>query len=88
MYLIPRRTKSIGLGRKKIGLTESKAQCRYLKNYLQRDFAAGVYLSELRPPSLLDPYTPPPPALTHCKRVYSTLIPTGKGGGGSNQREG
>jgi hypothetical protein len=40
---------------------------------LERDFAAGVYLSEAQ-----NPITP----LTHCISVYSILIHTGKGGGG------
>jgi hypothetical protein len=38
----------------------------------------------LRPPPLLWLHTPP---ITHCIRVYSTLIHTGKGGG-ANQRDG
>ncbi len=46
------------------------------KNYLQRDFAAGVYLSQN-----------PIPILTHCIHVYCILIHTGKGGR-ANQREG
>jgi hypothetical protein len=37
------------------------------------DFAAGVHLSEAR--------NPIPPPLTHCIRVNSILIHTGKGGG-------
>ncbi len=38
----------------------------------------------------LRPRTPYPPPLTPCKRVYSILIQTGKGGKGGefNQREG
>jgi hypothetical protein len=40
------------------------------KIYLKRDFAAGVYLSEEKPHT---------PTLTHCIRVYSILIHTGKG---------
>ncbi len=42
------------------------------KNDLQRDFAAGVFLSEA--PSLST--TPYPPPLTHCIRVYCILIHT------------
>jgi hypothetical protein len=38
---------------------------------LKRDFVAGVYLSEAQ--------NPIPP--THCKRVYSIPIHTGKGEG-------
>ncbi len=33
-----------------------------LKIYLQRDFAAGVYLSDILPPS-------PPPPMTHCVQL-------------------
>jgi hypothetical protein len=44
-----------------------------------RDLAARVYLSQAQ-----NPITPPP--LTHCKRVNSILIHTGKGGE-LNQRE-
>jgi hypothetical protein len=37
----------------------------------------------------LKPRTPYPPSLSHCIRVYSLRIHTGKGEGGeSNQREG
>ena len=32
--------------RRKIGLIESNAKCRYLKKLNLRDFAAGVYLSQ------------------------------------------
>jgi hypothetical protein len=45
---------------------------------LQRDFAAGV-LSVWGPLSSYDHILPP---LTHCIRVYSTLIHTGEGGRG------
>jgi hypothetical protein len=41
---------------------------------LERDFAASIYLSEAQNPI---------PPLTHCIRLYSVLIHTGKGGGGS-----
>ncbi len=39
--------------------------------------SAGVYLSEASSPPMT-----PIPLLTHCIRVYSTLIHTGKEGGG------
>jgi hypothetical protein len=57
----------------------------YKKIYLQGDFAAGIYLSEAQ-----NPITPPPPLhTTHCIRVSSKLIHTGRGGGERlNQREG
>jgi hypothetical protein len=42
------------------------------KIYLERDFAAGVYLSEAQDPK--------PPHLTHCIRVNSILIHRGEGG--------
>ncbi len=58
--------------RKKISLTEGNGKCRHLKNNLWSDFAAGVCN---RPRA---PY--PPLRLTHCVRVYSILIHTGKGG--------
>ncbi len=53
------------------------------KNYLYRDFAAGVYLSEAQ--------NPIPPTLTHCMRLYNLLFHIGKegmDGGELNQREG
>jgi hypothetical protein len=45
------------------------------------DFEAGAYLSEAFSPPMAS-YSSPPPlrALTHCIRVYSILIHTGKGG--------
>jgi hypothetical protein len=43
---------------------------------MSSDFAAGVYLSEA--------HNPVPPPLTHCVRVYSVLILTGKGEGGES----
>jgi hypothetical protein len=46
---------------------------------LKRDFAAGVYLSEAQ--------NPIPPPHTHCVRVYSILIHTGKGRGGRVELE-
>ena len=46
---------------------------------LQRDFAAGVYLSEAQ-----NPMTPPP---TQCIRVNSILIHTGRGLGGRVEPE-
>ncbi len=48
---------------------------------LYRDFAAGFYLYAVQNP------TPPPP-VTHCIRVYSILIHTGKRGRGElNQKK-
>jgi hypothetical protein len=43
------------------------------------DFAAGVYLSETQ--------NPIPPSHTHCIRIYSILIHTGKSGGGRVELE-
>jgi hypothetical protein len=45
------------------------------KSDLQRDFAAGVYLSAAQNP------IPTPPYTLYCICVYSILIHTGKGGG-------
>jgi hypothetical protein len=60
-------------------LIEGNAKCRHLRRiYLERDFAAGVYLSEAHNPI---------PPLTHCIRVYSILIHTGKGERESRTRE-
>ncbi len=62
-------------------------QCKmssYKKFTCKGDFAAGVYLSEAQ--------NPIPPSLTHCIRVYSIIIHTGKGrkggGGVEPQRRG
>jgi hypothetical protein len=52
---------------------------------LQRDFAAGVFYPSEAPFPPMTPYSLPP--FPHCIRVYSILIPTGRGGG-ANQREG
>ncbi len=48
--------------------------------YLERDFAADVYLTEAQKPI--------PPPLTHCIRVYNTYSHVEGGGGELNQREG
>ncbi len=56
------------------------AKCRYLKILTCKGtFRQVFYLSEAPPL-----HTPP---FTHCMRVYSILIHTGKGGGGANQRD-
>jgi hypothetical protein len=46
---------------------------------LYSGFAAGVYMFEAQ--------NPIPPTLTHCIRVYSILIHTGKGGRGESEPE-
>ncbi len=68
--------------RRKIRLIEYNAKCWYLKKYTCKGtFRQVFYLSEAHsPPMTL--YSPPFP-LTHCIRVYSFLIQTGKGGGES-----
>jgi hypothetical protein len=58
--------------KKTVQMSSSKKICLY------RDITAGVYLSEAQ--NDISPY------LTHCIRVYSLLIYTGKGG--VEQREG
>jgi hypothetical protein len=72
------------LGHRLINYLDTKTKCRHLQKF--RDFAASFYLSEAPSP----PMTPyPPPPVTHCMRVYSVRIHTGKGEGGkANQREG
>jgi hypothetical protein len=54
--------------RRKIRLMESNAKCCHLKKLIQRDCAAGVYLSEAQNPI-------PPPPYTLCKWIQ--LIHTG-----------
>jgi hypothetical protein len=51
---------------------------------LERDFAAGVYLSKA------ENSIPPPPYTLYSIRIFSILIHTGNGGRGEelNQREG
>jgi hypothetical protein len=58
---------------------EGNANCSRLKIYLERDFAAGVYLSvsEAR-----NPIQPPPSYLLYRCIQYSILIHTEKGGRG------
>jgi hypothetical protein len=51
----------------------------FLKIDQLRYLAAGVYLSESQNPPMI-PYSPPPH--THCIRVFSILIHTGKREGG------
>jgi hypothetical protein len=58
----------LGLLGRKIGLIEGNAKCRHFKKLRQ------VFIC-------LRPRTPPPPTHTHCIRVYSILLHTGKGGG-------
>jgi hypothetical protein len=80
---LPMEVKAGGGGdqdRRQIKLIESNVKCRYLKKFTSKGTLRQVfYLSEpLRPPAP-PPMTPYPP-LTHCVRVYSILIYTGKGG--------
>ncbi len=76
--------------RRKMRLLQSNVKCRYLKQLTCKGTVRQVfYLSEAPPPTVR-PHTPHP--LTHCIRVYSILIHTGRGGGGggggrANQRE-
>jgi hypothetical protein len=72
-------TKKMGWRRRKIRHIAAM-QNVVLKFVLQRDFAAGVYLSEAQNPI-------PGPLHKHCIRVYSMIIHMG-GGGELNQREG
>jgi hypothetical protein len=56
-----------------------------IKKLLVKELCGRCFIC-LKPPPLLRPHNPP---LTHCIRVYSILINTGKGGGGTAyQREG
>ncbi len=65
------------LNRRKIRLIESNAKCRFLKKFTCKGTLRLLfYLSEGPSPSMT-PYSPPP--LTHCIRVKSILIHTGKG---------
>ncbi len=61
--------------RRKIRLIEGNAKCRHLKKLTWKGLC-GRCLSVWGP----ELHTPPP--LTPCKRVYSILIHTGKGGKG------
>jgi hypothetical protein len=68
-----------GRVRRKIRLIEGNAKCRHLKNLPVKGLCGRCYLSEAQS-LILHP-------LTHCIRVYSILIYTGKGGGESITRE-
>ncbi len=76
-------------GGRNIRLIEDNAKCRHLKKLTCKETLRQVlYLSEApSPPMGYDPYCHP---LTHCIRVYSKLIHTGKGWreGRAYQREG
>jgi hypothetical protein len=74
-YVVKKAKSKDNVPYRKIRLIEGNAKCRPLKN--QRDFAAGVFLSEAQNPIPINP-------LTHCIRVHSTLIHTGNGGGGES----
>jgi hypothetical protein len=70
------------LARRKIRLIESNAKCPYLKKLTCKGILRQVFIC-LRPtPPSYDPMLPP---LTHCIRVYSKLIHTGKGGRGGGK---
>ncbi len=60
-----------------INYIDTKAKCRQVKNFLWRDFAAGVKLAEAQSP------IPPP----HKTLKTFILIQTGKGGGENWSRE-
>ncbi len=70
--------------RRKNRLIESNVKCRYLKNFTCKGTLRQVFYLSEAPPSY-DPIFPSP--LTHCIRVYSILIHTGKGGRGELTRE-
>jgi hypothetical protein len=75
-----RAVEDISMYRRKVRLTECNEKCRYLKKLTYKGTLRQVfYLSEVPSPPMT-PYTPPAPTLTHCTRVYSILIHTGKGG--------
>jgi hypothetical protein len=59
----------------------------YLKNDLEKDFVAAVYLS--KSPTQTDIPPPGPHPVTHCIRRYLNLFTQGRGGEVVlNQREG
>ncbi len=60
----------LGVPRRKIRLVEGGAKCRHLQNYLQRDFAAVVYLSKAQNPI---------PHLTHCIGKGGRVLNTREG---------
>jgi hypothetical protein len=62
----------------KIRLIEGNAKCRHPKKLACQGTLRQVFIC-LRPRT---PYHPPPPPITHCKRVYITvyLILQGRGG--------
>jgi hypothetical protein len=70
---------------RKIRLIECNAKCRYLtKLTCKRTLRHVFYPSEAPFPPKMTPYPRP---FTHCIRVYSILIHTGKGGGEELTRE-
>jgi hypothetical protein len=72
--------------RRKIRLIEDNAKSRHLKIYLQRDFAADVYLSESKNTHA---YLPPYTLYSVHVYIYSIFTNTGKGEVVElNQREG
>ena len=62
--------------RRKIRLIENNAKCRYLKKLTLKGTFRQVFFLFEAPSPPMTPYSPP---LTHCIRVYSILIHTGKG---------
>ncbi len=74
--LFPADSPAITMHRRKIRLIEGNAKCRHLKKLTLKGALQQVFIC-------LWPRKPyPPPPLTHCILVYSTLIHTAKGGGG------
>jgi hypothetical protein len=72
-----------GIPHIKIRLIEGNSKCRHLKKLTCEGTLRQVFIC-------LRPRNPSLNPLTHCIRVYSILIHTGKGGEGEefNQREG
>jgi hypothetical protein len=66
-----------GVQRRKITLIEYNAKCRYLKKLTCKGTSHQVFYLYEAPSPPVTPYSSP---LTHCIRVYSILIPTGRGG--------
>jgi hypothetical protein len=75
------RLYSVRVHRRKIRLIEGNSKCCHLKKLIYKETLRQVFIC-------LRPGAPYPPPITHCIRVYSILINTGKGERGGELREG